>query len=101
MVKHIVMWKLKENANGNSKEANAKLMKEKIESLKGKISGINILEVGFNFSKNENHSDVVLYSEFKSKEDLDNYQIHPLHKALIPFIMETTSERRLVDYETV
>ncbi len=32
MIVHIVMWKLKDSAAGNSKEANAKTMKEKLES---------------------------------------------------------------------
>lgn len=37
MVKHIVMWKLKDAVRGNTKTVNAKLMKEKLESLNGKI----------------------------------------------------------------
>lgn len=60
MVKHIVMWKLKEYACGNTKEKNAQIIKEKLESLKDKISGILKIEVGIDFSKTENSADVVL-----------------------------------------
>jgi hypothetical protein len=41
----------------------------------------------------------VLYSEFDSRASLDGYQAHPLHQAIIPFGIEATSERRMVDYE--
>ena len=37
MIKHIVMWKLKEEAEGHSKEENAKLIKNMLEGLKDKI----------------------------------------------------------------
>lgn len=99
MVKHIVFWKLKETSHGNSKELNAKIIKEKLESLIGKIPGLLVMEVGIDFSCTESSSDLVLYSEFESKKDLENYQEHPEHKAVMPFIMEARSERRVVDYE--
>ena len=99
MVKHIVFWKLKESANGNTKAENALLIKEKLEALNGRIKGVLKIEVGIDFSKTESSSDVVLYSEFASREDLDNYQSHPEHKALLPFITEARSERIVVDYE--
>jgi hypothetical protein len=44
-------------------------------------------------------ADLVLYSELESKEALDYYANHPLHKAVMPFIAEARSERRVVDYE--
>ncbi len=99
MIKHIVMWRLKERADGNNKDTNAKLIKEKLESLNGKIPSMLKLEVGISFSEAKDSFDVVLYSEFKSKDDLNNYQNHPAHKAIMPFIGEVRDERRVVDYE--
>ncbi len=99
MVKHIVMWKLKDQARGNVKRVNAKLIKEKLESLNGKIPGLLKLEVGIDFSNSEESRDIVLYSEFESKDDLKNYQNHPEHKAIMPFICEARDERRVVDYK--
>jgi hypothetical protein len=99
MVKHIVFWKLKDEANGMSKAENAKAIKQKLEDLNGKIEGCIKLEVGFDFLHSVESVDVVLYSEFESKEALDFYANHPLHKAVMPFIAEARSERRVVDYE--
>lgn len=98
MIKHIVMWKLKEEAHGNDKTTNAKLIKEKLEALNGKIDGLLKLEVGIDFLRNGNY-DVVLYSELARKEDLDSYQNHPLHQAELPFIREAVISRVAVDYQ--
>jgi hypothetical protein len=53
MIKHIVMWKLHETANGNTKSVNAQLIKEKIESLRGKIPGLLKVEVGLNYKSSD------------------------------------------------
>ena len=45
MIKHIVMWKLKDEAEGNSKDENAKIIKNSLEDLKGKINEIVDIEV--------------------------------------------------------
>lgn len=99
MVKHIVMWRLREEAHGNSPEVNARLIKEKLEALSGKIPGLLSIEVGLDFSRTDSSADVVLLSEFTDKVALEDYQQHPEHQALIPFIGEASSERRVVDYE--
>jgi len=45
-------------------------------------------------------SDIVLYSEFENRADLDAYQVHPLHEAVKPIVMAASDERRLVDYSS-
>ena len=46
MIKHLVFWKLKSEALGKTKQENAVLIKEKLEALDGKISGLISIEVG-------------------------------------------------------
>ena len=62
------------------------------------IPGLIHLEVGFDFSKKESSSDIVLYSEFDSVEHLDAYVIHPKHVAVGPIVRGATCERRMIDY---
>lgn len=45
MLRHIVLWNLKENAAGSGKEQNAAIIKERLEGLVGRIEGLNRLEV--------------------------------------------------------
>ncbi|HEX6592353.1 MAG TPA: Dabb family protein [Moraxellaceae bacterium] len=100
MIKHIVMWKLRETAEGNDKPRNAQLAKAKLEALAGRIPGLLKIEVGINFCAEEAASDIVLYSEFSDRAALDAYQQHPEHEAIKPFIMAIRTERRIVDYDT-
>ena len=99
MIKHIVMWKLKESAHGNSKERNAALIKQKLEALVGKIDGLVGMEVGIDFSCTANSGDVVAVVELLSKEALERYRVHPEHKTVVAFVTEAVTERRVVDYE--
>jgi quinol monooxygenase YgiN len=99
VVRHLVLWKLKPEAHGRSAAENARAIKEKLEGLRGRVPGMLRIEVGIDFSRTENSSDVALYSEFESRAALDAYQVHPEHKAVMPFILEARSERRLCDYE--
>ena len=98
MIKHIVFWKLKEEASNNNKATNARLIKEKLEDLNGKIDGLIKVEVGIDFLGGGNY-DVALYSELETKEALDIYQNHPLHQAVLPFVREVVSDRKAVDFE--
>lgn len=99
MIKHIVMWRLKDFAKGTDKTGNAEKIKEMLESLRGKIKEIAHIEVGINIIKSDNASDVVLYSEFNGREDLNAYQKHPEHSKIVQFVAEVCTERRVVDYE--
>ncbi len=99
MIKHIVMWRLKDFAHGRSKEENAKELKNSLESLKEKIREIKYIEVGIDVNRSDAAFDVVLYSEFDSLEDLEAYQKHPEHVKVAGFVSEIRSERAVVDYE--
>lgn len=99
MVKHIVFWKLKENAAGQSAKENAEQIKQKLEALNNKIPGTIKIEVGINFLSSDSNFDVALYSEFESKEALELYQEHPLHQAILPFVRAVVTDRKAVDYE--
>jgi len=99
MIKHIVMWKLKEQAEGNTKWVNAELIKKGLEGLKGKVEQINTIQVGIAYRHENEDWDVVLISEFENKEKLIEYQKHPEHNIVNEFIKKVKSERACVDYE--
>ncbi|HZX29196.1 MAG TPA: Dabb family protein [Telluria sp.] len=98
MLKHIVMWKLKESAEGADKATNARLMKEKLDACAGIVPGILKFEVMLAQPGLEATYDVVLYSEFADQEALAAYASHPVHKAVIPFIGAVRDARQCMDY---
>lgn len=93
MVKHIVMWKMKDCPE---KETNMEQMKKMLVDLVGKVPGLISAEVGFNF--NPNGFDIVLYSELESKEALDVYQDHPEHQKVKEFVHTVITDRVVTDY---
>jgi hypothetical protein len=99
MIKHIVLWKLKEYAEGAIKQENALKVKAMLEDMRGKIPGMLKLEVGLNFEGSDTASDISLYTEFKSREALDAYQIHPVHMKVKEFLPLVRKERHVIDYE--
>jgi len=100
MIKHIVMWKLKESGEGASKAENARKIQRILEALPAAIPEVARVEVGQNFAEGEAAFDVVLYSEFESREALETYRVHADHVKAAAFIQEVTEERHVVDYET-
>ena len=99
MIKHIILFTLKDEAEGNSKAANIQEAKAILEGMNGKIPGLIKVEVGVDYSATGDSADMVLYSEFESREALKDYAGHPVHQAVLPFIKSIITGRRLVDYE--
>jgi hypothetical protein len=98
MLKHIVMWKLKEHAEGADRAANAREMKRRLEECNGIVPGMGVFEVKLAEPGLEATYDVVLYSEFADKAALEAYASHPTHKALVPFIGAIREARQCMDY---
>lgn len=99
MIKHIVIWKLKEQSGESGNSVQAKKLKAEIEALAGEIPEIRHIEVGLNMSGSDQSGDVALYSEFDSLTDLDIYQNHPAHQKVVEFVREIAMDRRVADYE--
>jgi hypothetical protein len=99
MFVHIVLWKLKEQAEGRSKAENARLIKERLEEVSNMIDGLERLHVGLGSGATPDTADVSLYMEFASRAAFDEYYRHPANQALVAFIKEVRDDRRVIDYE--
>lgn len=98
MLKHIVMFKVKDSAEGAGKEENVQRIKSKLEALPGRIEEIRFFEVGANSISNGAAYDLVLCSEFDGKEELFRYQKHPEHVKVLEFVNKVCENRAVVDY---
>jgi len=96
VIKHIVMWSLKEELD---KVETSKKVKKLLEGLKEKINEIVEIEVGINYNSSEMAYDIALYSTFKTKEDLQSYQTNPHHIEAGGYIKSVVKERTVVDYD--
>ena len=98
MIQHIVIWKLLDEAEGNSAEANFLLMKEKLGSLIGKIPEIRSLSVVKNENPDTRNADAALITTFDSLQDLQVYVVHPEHVKVASFVGRVTSGRSAIDF---
>lgn len=92
MVKHIVLYNLKE---GVEKDSTVKMIASLLEPLVGQIPGLLHLEI----RRTYNGMDYALYSEFESKESLSSYAVHPLHLAAKEHFFHLLDSRVAADYE--
>ena len=100
MVKHIVLFKLKDEVPETDKLVVMNKFKEAIEALPAKISVIRKIEVGLNMNPGESWH-IALYSEFDNLDDVKFYATHPDHVAAGKIIAEAKESRSCIDYEIV
>ncbi len=99
MVKHIVMWKLK-NFPEKEKLQAAKELKKRLFALKNSISVIRNIEVGINSPEAaKTNYEVVFIAEFKTFADLETYQKHPEHIRLKEYLETIRDHKVATDFE--
>ena len=98
MVKHIVMFKLKETLSAEEKLDVMNRFKAAIEALPAPIDVIRKVFVGLNINGAETW-DICLESEFDTLEDVKAYAVHPDHVAAAGILKDAKLDRACVDYE--
>jgi hypothetical protein len=99
MITHIVMWTMKDNAEGADKNTNARKMKQLLEALPALIPCLVSLQVSTEVFASSPECDIILNTTFKTRADLDAYQVHPEHQKVVEFVKKVVASRSVVDYE--
>ena len=96
MVKHIILWKLKDECNTNEVKNG---IKTALEGLVGVVPGFLEVKVQTECLPTSN-VDVMLYSVLESEEALKGYAVHPAHVAAANnFVRPFTANRACIDFE--
>lgn len=99
MVKHVILWKLKDEFSENEKVKIKQGIKDGLEGLSGKIPGLVEIKVNTNGLATST-ADVMLDSTFESADALKGYSVHPAHVAVAnTFVRPYTAVRSCLDYE--
>ena len=93
MIKHIVVYTLKEGVN---KADAIEIVRSQLEPLVGVIPGLRHMEIRATF---QGDMDYALYSEFESREALKNYVSHPAHEAAKAHFWDFLDTRCCADYD--
>lgn len=99
MVKHIILWQLKDEFTAQEKAEIRKGIKEGLEGLAGQIPGLTEIKVQTEMLASSN-VDVMLDSTFVDETALKGYAVHPAHVEVADTkVRPYTKTRACIDYE--
>lgn len=98
MIKHIIVWKLKEEFSEEEKKEIKETFKTRLEALVDKIEGVEKIEVIIDPLESSN-MDLMLDSEFINEEALNAYQVFPEHVEISSYLKERVVSRNCMDYK--
>jgi heme-degrading monooxygenase HmoA len=93
---HIVFFKLKERGNRGAAEK----IRDALEAMRGRIPMLRHLEIGIDELHTDRSWDVALVTRFDSRDDMEAYQVHPVHKEAIAIIAQHREQSMVVDWTT-
>ncbi len=99
MVKHVILWKLKDEYSGARMAEIKAGIKSGLEGLKGNIPGLIDIKVNTEPLESSN-CDLMLDSTFEDFESLKGYSANPLHVEVANTrVRPFTASRTCMDYE--
>ncbi len=100
MIKHIVMFKLSDNAAEKTKKENLDIALDMLKNFKDKIPVIKDFKAVSNSADApDSNYDLALICDFENIDDLNAYQTHPEHLKFGKFITQVRESRACIDYE--
>jgi hypothetical protein len=99
MYKHVVLWKLKDEADGKNKADLAVEVKRRLDELPSIIPEISDYEVAINIGDyGASFFDVSLIAAYPDEEAFKRYCVYPEHDAVVAYIQSVTEAEEIVDY---
>lgn len=99
MVKHIILWTLKDSLSEEEKIQIKKSIKEGLESLQGVVPGLTDIKVQIDGRLASSNADLMLDCTLESEEALKGYAVHPAHVAIANSrVRPSTAIRSCLDY---
>ena len=100
MVKHIILWRLREDLTAEEKARVKQNIKAGLEGLAGRIPGLLDIKVNVDGRLDSSNADVMLDSTLVDEAALRAYAVHPEHVAVADGkVRPYTSLRTCLDYE--
>ncbi len=99
MIRHVVMWKFKENSEGKTKMENMEWVREHLYALLPVIPEIKRMEIGFDIMGTDMSMDLMLLTEFDTVETMKIYAGHPEHLKVSAYVRKVIETRVVLDCE--
>ena len=100
MVKHIILWRLRDDLAPEEKQHVKQDIKAGLEGLAGRIPGLLSIKVNVDRRLDSSNADIMLDSTFTDEASLKAYAVHPEHVAVADGkVRPYTSLRTCLDFE--
>lgn len=100
MVKHIILWKLREDLSEDEVKTVKLNIKQGLEGLRGQIPGLTEIRVQIDNIIESSNADILLDCTLASQQALRAYAVHPLHMAVANSkVRPYTAVRTCIDFE--
>ena len=99
MIRHVVMWKFKDEAEGKTKLQNMEWVRDSLYALVPVIPEIKRMDIGFDEKHTDMSMDLMLLTEFDSMDTLKYYAEHPAHVAVSGYVRKVIETRVVLDCE--
>ena len=99
MIRHVILWQLKEGYTEEAKTSILETMKARLEALPGKVPGLRSLTVQIRPLPSSN-ADAMLDSVLDDAQALEGYRVHPEHVAVADTCVRPFMKSRVcMDFE--
>lgn len=100
MVRHVILWKLREELTAAEKQTIKQGIKEGLEALLGQVPGLIEIHVHIDGRLDSSNADVMLDSVLENAEALKGYATHPAHVAVADSkVRPYTALKTCLDFE--
>ena len=99
MIRHVVMWKFKNEAEGKTREENMAIVRDRLYALLPIIPELRKMEIGLDISHTDMSMDLMLVTEFDSVADMKKYAEHPEHLRVSAYVRQVIETRVVLDAE--
>ena len=94
MVKHVILWQLKDELSAEEKASVKADIKAGLEGLAGQIPGLIDIHVQIECLESSN-ADLMLDSSFEDEASLKGYAVHPAHVAVADGVVRPNTKSRV------
>ena len=101
MIRHIVLFKLKDFSSEVEKNEALEKVLINFRSLVGEIPQLRMYRVESDIMGTNSSYDVVIDSDFDTMEDLKAYQQHPAHQYAVDQNKQWCKNKVVIDYEKI
>ena len=99
MIRHVVMWRFADEAEGKTRQQNMEYIRDRLMALPPIIPQIKRMEIGIDIGRTDKSYDMMLLAEFESMEALAEYRDHPDHMAVSRYVGKVSIARVVADCE--